>query len=89
MVCELAFAGFRTLGMTTTSLPTISPAAERMRRHRERRRNQMRCFIVELRETEIDALVRRGLLNKETRNNAGAVINALYIFFDHTLGSTR
>ena len=35
-----------------------TPAAERMRRHRERRREGLRCLWVELHETELDALVR-------------------------------
>jgi hypothetical protein len=30
-----------------------------MRRHRERRRDGMRCLTIELRETEIDALIRK------------------------------
>jgi len=36
-----------------------SAAAERMRRHRERRREGLRCLTIEFRETEIDALVRK------------------------------
>ena len=65
-----------------------SSAAERMRRHRERRRDGLRCLIIELRETEIDALIRSGLLNSETRNDPGAIIDALYAFLDDTLGAT-
>ena len=34
---------------------SISPAASRMRRHRQRRRDGLRCLVIELRETEIDA----------------------------------
>jgi hypothetical protein len=34
-----------------------SPAAARMRLHRERRRQGLRCLLIELRETEIDVLV--------------------------------
>jgi hypothetical protein len=37
-----------------------TPAAERMRRHRQRRRDGLRCLVVELRETEIDVLVQKG-----------------------------
>jgi hypothetical protein len=48
-------------------------AAERMRRHRERRRNGMRSLWVELHVTEIDALVRIGLLKAETRNDPNAI----------------
>jgi len=56
-----------------------------MRLHRERRRLGLRCLMIELRETEIDALIRRGLLQPETRNDPGAVSNALYVFLERTL----
>jgi hypothetical protein len=65
-----------------------SPAAERMRRHRERRRKEQRCLTIEMHETEIDELVRRGLLKSEMRNSTNAVIQALYTFLDSTLGHT-
>ena len=65
-----------------------SLAAERMRLHRERRRDGLRCLMIELRETEIDALIQRGLLDNETRNDPGAIIDALYGFLDDTLGAT-
>jgi hypothetical protein len=63
-----------------------SPAAERMRLHRERRRQGLRCLTIELRETEIDALIREGLLKSETRNDPSALSDALYAFLDGTLG---
>jgi len=73
----------------TAAAPTThSPAAERMRRHRERRRDGLRCLMIELRETEIDALVHKGLLKPETRNEPCAVSEALYAFLDRTLGTT-
>jgi hypothetical protein len=62
-----------------------SSAAERMRRHRERRRDGLRCLNIELRETEIDALIDRGLLKADTRNDAKLIIEALYAFLDRTL----
>ena len=62
-----------------------SPAAERMRRHRERRREGLRCVTIELRETEIDVLVQKGLLRSDARNDARAVREALYQYFDSTL----
>ena len=64
-----------------------SPAAARMRLHRERRRQGLRCLMIELRETEIDVLVGRGLLNSETRYDPRAVTEALYAHLDQTLGS--
>ena len=63
-------------------------AAERMRRHRQRRRDGLRCLLIELRETEIDALITRGHLKNETRNDLSEVIDALYAHLDRTLGST-
>jgi hypothetical protein len=66
----------------------LTPAAERMRRVRKRRRDGLRCLTIELRETEIDALIRKGLLKPDTRNNPRALVDALYIFLDRTLGTT-
>ena len=78
----------------TATVPPVPPvvrmarsaAAERMRLHRERRREGLRCLTIELRETEIDALIREGLLKPETRNDLSAVSDALYAFLDGTLG---
>jgi hypothetical protein len=64
----------------------LSPAAERMRLHRERRRWGLRCLTVELRETEIDTLIRRGMLKADARNDPGAVCKALYAHLESTLG---
>jgi hypothetical protein len=63
-----------------------TPAAERMRRHRERRREGPRCLWVELHETELDALVREGLLQLESRHDENAIADALYAHLDRTLG---
>jgi len=65
--------------------PPLSSAAERMRRHRERRREGVRCVTIELRETEIDVLVQKGFLKTDARNDARAVREALYQYFDSTL----
>jgi hypothetical protein len=73
----------------TVSPPTTerarSPAAERMRLHRERRQQGLRCLTIEVRETEIDALIRNGFLNREMRNNQFAIRDALHSFLDETL----
>jgi len=71
---------------SSDSIPRASLAAERMRRCRQRRRAGLRCLLIELRETEINALIRKGLLKQETRNDANAVIEALYAFLDRALG---
>ena len=72
----------------TTDAVVRSAAAERMRLHRERRRKGLRCLTIELRETEIDALVRIALLRPEMRNDPSAVSKALYAYFDQTLDFT-
>ena len=65
--------------------PTRTAAAERMRRHRQRRRDGLRCLMIELRETEIDEFLRKGLLKPETRNDTSAIIDALYVHLESTL----
>jgi len=70
----------------TTDSPARSPAAERMRLHRTRRRYGLRCLWIELRETEIDTLIRKGMLRPETRHDANSVRKAIYSFFESTLG---
>jgi hypothetical protein len=62
-----------------------STAAERMRLHRERRRAGMRCLMIELRETEIDALIRKGFLKSDARDDTGAIIDSIYAYFDREL----
>jgi hypothetical protein len=75
------------LGQNDDLARGLSAAALRMRRHRERRRDGLRCMTIELRETEIDALIRKGFLNEEARNNRRAVISAFYAFLDRTFDS--
>jgi len=70
----------------TAAPATHSPAAERMRLHRERRRKGLRCLTIELRETEIDALVRNGFLKVDARNDLRSIETALYEFFERALG---
>jgi hypothetical protein len=63
----------------------LTPAAMRMRLYRDRRRKKLRCVTIELRETEIEALIRKGILAREMRNDTIAIIKALYAYFDRTL----
>jgi hypothetical protein len=71
---------------TVATLPRPSSAgAERMARYRRRRREGLRCLIVVLRESEINALVRRQRLAPESRSDLHAVRKALYGFLDDTL----
>jgi len=73
----------------TTEPAARSAAAERMRRHRQRRRDGLRCLMIELRETEVDALIRQGLLAAESRDDYDSVQSALYAFLDRALGELR
>ena len=81
------------MGVETTSIRSMgieansirSPGAERMARHRDRRRKGLRCVTILLRETEIDALIRRGRLYRDDRVNPAAVRRALYGFLDDHL----
>jgi hypothetical protein len=89
--CEKSKRGWLVADQTElTKLPATklprSLAAERMRRHRERRRDGLRCLTIELRETEIDALARNGLLKADARNDPYAIEMALYQFLERTLG---
>jgi hypothetical protein len=42
--------------------------------------------MIELRETGIDALIRKGLLGAENRHDYDSVQSALYDFLDRALG---
>ena len=46
-------------------LSRFSPGAQRMRRHRERRRRGLRCVTIEVRRSEVDTLIARRLLARE------------------------
>ena len=59
--------------------------ALRMARHRARRRKGLRCFTIELYETEIDTLIRRGWLDADDRADPAAIRKALYEFLDDHL----
>jgi hypothetical protein len=67
-----------------SALPTAS--ALRMRLHRARRQNGLRCLTVELREREIEALVAKRLLSPGSRGDRAAIRKALYAYLDGTLG---
>jgi hypothetical protein len=76
--------------LPSSAEPAIrTAAAERMRRHRQRRRDGLRCLMIELRETEIDALISSGLLAAADREDYDSVQSALYAFLDDILGELR
>ena len=64
----------------------LSTGAQRMRLHRQRRRAGLRCLMVELRETEIEALARNGFLKTDARNDLRSIELALYEFLERALG---
>jgi hypothetical protein len=43
--------------------------------------------MIELHEIEVDVLVQRGLLKAEMRNDSSEIIEALYDYLYHTMGS--
>jgi hypothetical protein len=57
--------------MSTT--PASRSSATRMTRHRERRRQGTRCITVDVSQSERDALVVRGYLPEEERENGAAI----------------
>jgi hypothetical protein len=61
-------------------------SAVRMRRCRARRRAGYRCFTVELHDNEIAALVHRGLLRVDDRENPAAIVTALYDYLEDSIG---
>jgi hypothetical protein len=93
------FATFEETDMTLDASPqetefneepsARSPAVERMRLHRQRRRLGLRCIVIELRETEVDELVRRGLLTEDARDDRFALRKAVHSHLDQTLTPTR
>ena len=74
--------------MTNSGIATIparSPAAERMQRHRERKKNGLCCVMIELRNEEIGLLIEKQLLKPEFRDNREEIAEAIYRWFEQTL----
>ena len=65
---------------------TCLAGTSRMRLHRARRSAGLRCLTLEVRETEIAALIRKGLLRPDSRQDNAAVRNAFYSLLDRHLG---
>ena len=64
--------------MDTTATPSVNPSTLRARRHRQRCRERVRLFTVELPERLIEEAVERGLLRPEDRTEPWPVLQALY-----------
>lgn len=73
--------------MRAKDSPSVSAAAERMRRTRRRRRDGLVYLGIELRVTEIERLVETGYLKPGHRDDPMRVVHALYQFLDHKLNS--
>jgi hypothetical protein len=59
------------------SLSNRSPGALRMKRMRDRRQRGFRCYLLEVSEADIDALVARGFLDRMRRHEPGSVERAI------------
>ena len=70
-----------------TSSPSAS--AERMRSHRNRRRQGMRCVQISLHVTRIICLVRMGYLEDRDRNDAAALDKAINTFISDTFSEAK
>jgi hypothetical protein len=61
-------------------------AAARQARHRDRRKRGIAAVIrVEVFDREIDALIRRGLIDAERRADRAEILAALYKLFNSTI----
>ena len=61
-------------------------AAERQRRHRERQKAGYRSVLLDIADSQIGELVRRGLVSEEDRANPYLVGDAVAEFLDCALG---
>jgi hypothetical protein len=61
----------------STAPTTLGSSAARMTRHRNRRRQGTRCVTVDVNQSEVDALVVRGYLSEEERDNGAAIKKAI------------
>jgi hypothetical protein len=74
---------------STTGPMAYSPAAQRMRDRRERRRLGLRCVMVQVFEKELDVLISRGLLETDARNDRHAIREALHKHLSRALSTAR
>ena len=71
------------MSAASTTLPT---GTNRMRPHRTRRSAGLRCLTLEVRDSEIAALIRKGLLRPDSQYDGKAIRMALYALLDRHLG---
>jgi hypothetical protein len=71
-------------------LSPVSPAAERMRRYRERRRRGLSCIKVQLWRSEVEGLIACKLLEPTQREDRNAIAAALHRYLDgNPIGGRR
>jgi hypothetical protein len=66
----------------TEGVSSVSPGAQRMRCYRERRRRGLSCIRVQLRRSEVDALIACKLLEPTARDDRRALAKALHKYLD-------
>src|SRR3954470_7898133 len=66
----------------TVSETCINAGAVRMRAHRQRRREGLKCVTLDLRDAEIERLMGLGHLRQDDRKDKNAVLLALSQFLD-------
>jgi hypothetical protein len=62
----------------------LSAGALRMRNYRKRRQKGLRCVTIELREGEIEFLIRKHFLAPEYRTHPVALRKAMHLWLDET-----
>jgi hypothetical protein len=67
--------------------PAHSASTRRMKLHRQRRRQGLRCATVPLREGQIEGLIHRGWLARAERADRAAIEKALLQYLADNLGS--
>ncbi len=65
-----------------------SPAAQRMREHRKRLREGMRLIPIALHVTQIEGLIRKGLLRREDEGDLEALAWAVDVAIEKAIADT-
>jgi hypothetical protein len=71
--------------MSPPARPSLSPAAARMRLSRQRHKEGFRTVSVDVHEADVDALIRRGHLRSEEREDRRAIEEAVEFFLESEL----
>lgn len=64
----------------------MSQGSKRQMLYRERRRRRLRCVQIEIRDSEIEELINRGMLHRSVALSTSDIREALHKFLDQTLG---